>query len=87
MTIADWAPLVFGVAGLLALFLFFSLAEHERTPARKHRIPPGYRGRASGLATGPLQSSDDIPSDLHLTASWVAKLTDPPTGSFSLDPI
>jgi hypothetical protein len=28
MTIADWAPLVFSIAGLLALFLFFSLAEH-----------------------------------------------------------
>jgi hypothetical protein len=28
MTIADWAPLVFGSAGVLALLLFFSLPEH-----------------------------------------------------------
>jgi hypothetical protein len=28
MTIAQLAPLVFGTAGLLAVFLFFSVAEH-----------------------------------------------------------
>jgi hypothetical protein len=29
MTTMQFAPLIFGTAGLLAIFVFFSVAEHE----------------------------------------------------------